>query len=554
VDACIEIFEMVSRKPSLFLTAACSVAFLIHLFGMSYFLHTPRSFPDSQRMVQSATISLSQNLRGAMEPSIGTKLAEWVTKNGGFIGNVQAADGLYGRAVIATSDIPKGQVVIRIPMSLAITPSVYNTSMPRNFSNWRAPDSSTLYQRWMRHKQNLRSPANETSLNDWNRLALAAYVSAHAPSKRGKESKFSLYFDSVPPPDSGIWANMPRFWTQEQLAVLNGSRVGDTLLWDNERFQYLFDVAHEDNDWQTFQWGLALISSRAFSVTFSRHNTSSVLLPWADLLNENVTDPHLLFGYNKETDAMEFVSQRLIRKGEEVTTSYGPHSNLNLLRSYGFTYHEIPPNPQVTRYSPASRITLTLAEANQLMDIPCKEEKEKFLTSQSNFRSEFVYLQFVEEYQFYNLLQYARFLMLPSVAQQDLDKASCQAKYTMFGCLKAIDRVHEERSLRLLDKYVRAKLAVYPTSSEEDERMLAAEEKPWKANALRLLRDEKRPFTYMQEIIQRMLDLLKVKADGTSAYPEARRRDCSKTAPRDGETYWKCQIDTVVSNYDFGSK
>jgi len=74
-------------------------------------------------------------------------------------------------------------------------------------------------------------------------------------------------------------------------------QVGETLLWDNERFQHLFDVAHDGNDWQQFQWGLAIISSRAFSVTFSRHNTSPVLLPWADLLNEDVTNPCLPFMY-----------------------------------------------------------------------------------------------------------------------------------------------------------------------------------------------------------------------------------------------------------------
>jgi len=288
---------MLARKSSICLTVTCSVAALLQLFGISYLQYSLQRFIPLHNLAELDAVGPSRAFRGATEASIGTKLAEWVRKNGGFIGNVHAADGRYGRSVVATADIPKGEVVIRIPMSLAITPSVFNGSMPRNFSKWRPPDSSSLYERWMRHKRHLRSPANETTLNDWSRLALASYVAAHAPSKHANASKFSLYFDSVPPPDSPIWANLPRFWTHEQLEFLNGSKVGETLLWDNERFQHLFDVAHDGNDWQKFQWGLAIISSRAFSVTFSRHNTSPVLLPWADLLNEDVTNPCLPFMY-----------------------------------------------------------------------------------------------------------------------------------------------------------------------------------------------------------------------------------------------------------------
>lgn len=545
---------MLLRKPPTLLAFACSVAFLIQFCGMSYLLQSMKSFSGSRRMVQPTTTSLSRNFRGAMEPDIATKLGEWVMQNGGFIGNLKAADGLYGRAIVATTDIPKGQVVIRIPMALAITPSVYNASMPRNFSKWSPPDSRSLHERWMRHKQNLRGPPNETSKNDWNRLALAAYLSEHASSKSGNSSKFSLYFDSVPPPDSGIWANMPRFWTQEQLEVLNGSHVGGALLWDNARFQHLFDVAHENHDWQSFQWALAIISSRAFSVTFSRHTTSSVLLPWADLLNENVTDPHVLFSYNKEVHAMEFTSQRHIAKGEEVTTSYGPHSNLNLLRSYGFTYPEITPNYQVAKYSPAARFSLTLAGAAQLMHIPSREEKEKLLSSQVNIRWEFTLLQFVDESQFYNMLRYARFLMLPSVSQEDLDKAGCQVKQAVFGCQHALGLEHEESSLHLLDKFMHVKLDAYPTSLKEDEQMLATEEKPWRVNALRLLRDEKRPFSYIQQIVQRLVALQKIKDDVTSLPLEVKRPDCAKTTPRHGDTYWKCQIDSIVHSHDFGNR
>jgi len=559
---------MLQRIASLFFTVTCSVVFVLHFFGMSYLMRSLQSFsfthaaqlsaqaPPSLHWVMATTGSTKKSgvfLGRALEPSVGTKLEEWVRTNGGFIGPLKAKDGQYGRSVVATADILKDQLVIRIPMSIAITPSVYNTSMPRNFSEWR-PDPSSLAEQWARHRQNLRAPANETSLNDWNRLALAAYVSAHAPSKHANASKFSLYFDSVPPPNSEIWAGMPRFWTQEHLALFNGSHVGETLQWDKERFEHLYGVAHEGLDWLTFQWGLAIVSSRAFSVSFSKGKRgSSVLLPWADLLNDDSENPHLLFSYNKEADAMDFVSRREVLKGEEVTTSYGPHSNLNLLRSYGFTNHEMPSS----RYSPAARFTLTLADAAQLVDfgLPARVEKEAIVSSQTTTRPEFTFFQFVHQDQFYKLLRYARFLMLPTASKDELAKAGCQAEQSIVGCVSALERAHEERSLHLIRSFAHAKLASYPTTMEEDERVLAMELKPWKASSLRLLRDEKRPFMYIQQIVDRMLALQKDTTGVSPVHLDQSGVDCEKQfSLADGDVYWKCRMDKIVSQYTFGQK
>lgn len=248
---------------------------------------------------------------------------------------------------------------------------------------------------------------------------------------------------------------------------------------------------------------------------------------------------------------MDFVSEQEVLQGEEVTTSYGPHSNLNLLRSYGFTNHELRPNYRVLRYTPAARFVMTIADVSRLVDIPAKETKEKLLNQQGGImHPEFRFLQFIDRDQFYKLLQYARFLMLPGASPDDLAKYGCQPQQPVFGCHSALDPTHEANALRLLNGFARTKLAAYSTTLQDDERMLALELKPWKASSLRLLRDEKRPFAYIQQLVERLLPLTKSGTGVPLDNVHDDSADCEGLFdPLDAEVYWKCHMDRVIAQY-----
>merc|ERR1719421_2322734 len=103
----------------------CSVIFLIYVSGVSYVMQTLQKIPFVEQVVQLDS-GTSKVFLSPRKSTVAADLAQWVRNGGGFIGDLQAVDGQYGRCVVATRSIPKGQLVIRIPMSLAITPSVYN--------------------------------------------------------------------------------------------------------------------------------------------------------------------------------------------------------------------------------------------------------------------------------------------------------------------------------------------------------------------------------------------------------------------------------------------
>merc|ERR1719387_3373649 len=174
-------------------------------------------------------------------------------------------------------------------------------------------------------------------------------------------------------------------------------------------------------------------------------------------------------------------------------------------------------------------------------------------------KSEFRFSQFVDEDVFYQLLRYARFLMLPATGQDELGKAGCKVQQLQgkslhmmgtFGCDSALDRTNEENALNLIATFARTKLASYPTSLDEDQRALGRELKPWKISALRLLRDEKRPLAYLQEIVERLQALQEKKKGGLPVPTGQSGIDCeNQLKPIDGEVYWKCQMDKVVFKY-----
>merc|ERR1712159_534868 len=103
----------------------------------------------------------------------------------------------------------------------------------------------------------------------------------------------------------------------------------------------LYDMSGTNISWNRFLWALAVLSSRAFNVGSSRARVHTALIPFADLLNEGVPSD-VEWSVDGRARAVKFIAKRAVKKGDEVTDSYGPHPNFKLLQSYGFTYPEVP--------------------------------------------------------------------------------------------------------------------------------------------------------------------------------------------------------------------
>merc|ERR1719253_1006900 len=105
----------------------------------------------------------------------------------------------------------------------------------------------------------------------------------------------------------------------------------------------------------------------------------------------------------------------------------------------------------MSRYTPAARFTLSLADAARLVDIPGATGKSLLLDAKED--AEFRFSQNVDQDQFFKLLEYARFLMLPAAGKDELAKAECQPQIPVFGCHSSVNRKHEEDSLNLLSSF-----------------------------------------------------------------------------------------------------
>ena len=81
-----------------------------------------------------------------------------------------------------------------------------------------------------------------------------------------------------------------------------------------------------------------MVSSRAFSFCVDGVNTAG-LVPFAEMLNHK-SSQQTGFWYSDEEKAFVFEACEDIKKGSEVSTSYGAKGNNNLLFNYGFIDHD----------------------------------------------------------------------------------------------------------------------------------------------------------------------------------------------------------------------
>ena len=208
---------------------------------------------------------------------------------------------------------------------------------------------------------------------------------------------------------------MPRFWTGSQLACLNGSFAGESYLRHRRYMQALYDLSGTNIPWEHFLWAMSVLSSRAFNIGSSRSRVHTALIPFADLLNEGAPSD-VEWSVDGKARAVKFVSKRLVRKGSEVTNSYGPHPNHKLLQSYGFTYPEVPFADMSDQDLFAGSIALSLEKSQRFIIIPEMEEKSKLMSQK--YEPVFRFKRFVDGEAFWKLLQYARFLSLPGMGAE----------------------------------------------------------------------------------------------------------------------------------------
>lgn len=217
----------------------------------------------------------------------------------------------HQRGVFASSNIRKGELLIRLPMSCAI----HGKEMSSEYSNNETKYAST----WLR--------------------CLAAFY------RYCQNNKNDAYLASLPAQFETLWS-----WSPEQVhSFLAGTTVKlsvDSMDAVKARYQehvraYLEQQQQQcgDSDFETFVRACQIISTRAFHLKESQDYPGPFLLPVIDLLNHTSVDPATTL--QLEQDAFVMRAERDIPANSEIKHSYGTELTASQsLQTFGFVAHE----------------------------------------------------------------------------------------------------------------------------------------------------------------------------------------------------------------------
>jgi histone-lysine N-methyltransferase SETD3 len=269
-----------------------------------------------------------------------TGLADWLIQRGAAFPAVAVEhDAAGSRLLRAVADIAAGQVVVRVPRRLFITPELARTS----------PIGRRIF------AADLDIPTSHAFL--------AAYL---LHEKQRPASPLRPYLDSLPK----AFPTAPLFFRREQLAALQGTLALAKLV---RRKAVLFHdykalrgavPAFAETSLRDYFWARTVVVTRVFGVTLGGAATEA-LVPMADMMNHR-RPPDVEWAYHEAEDAFLMTAVHDVAKGKEVHDSYGRKSNGRFFVHYGFAVPHNPDDEAEVRLALAREDPLFLAKSRML--------------------------------------------------------------------------------------------------------------------------------------------------------------------------------------------
>jgi histone-lysine N-methyltransferase SETD3 len=397
-------------------------------------------------------------------------LLHWMVQNGAFVSPalqiVKYNSTSDFRGLHAIENISKGEVIISLPNDMILTPELALTSSI------------------VRDAQ-----ASLGNYSGYEYTYLALFLCDQR--RRGPTASFSPYIDALPIDLS----NMPVFFSHEEISYLSGTDLGKSILTDIENINMEYyricsikglcgDIKSGKTSFSgitldDFHWAYQLASSRVFSIDIAGRSLLA-MMPYSDLLNHDAdADAH--WQYNETTQTANIITKKIIPKGKAVTVTYGNKDNARLLRHYGFT---VPGNNQTNFMFP-----LSLPE-NQNRVVSTGKTIRFRLDSQS------------ESYDFFPFMYIARIIVDTEV------QGSRSVNWNATVSMK-----NEESALTYALNIVDAQLKKYPTTVEEDVRLLSSDKLSRNIrNIIEARRSEKESFLRFQITLNMLLALTRAKS------------------------------------------
>jgi histone-lysine N-methyltransferase SETD3 len=244
------------------------------------------------------------------------ELLRWLEEGGGHVS--KACGVLQGdgeRGLWALASVAPEETLLRIPSRYVLT-----LEEARSSAIGRLLDAH--------------APADE------ERVYLAAFLLQE--KERGAASFWKPFLDSLP----SSFPNLPFFFDEGELSLLKGSLAPRWVksLREGLEAQHAHLCKHvpgfERFAFDAFVWAHFAVVTRTFSVQRSGVEVAC-LVPLADMINDGRPwDVH--WDMTEGGTHFQLKSKGFVAEGQELRTSYGDKSNLQLLLQYGFVHEENP--------------------------------------------------------------------------------------------------------------------------------------------------------------------------------------------------------------------
>ena len=216
------------------------------------------------------------------------------------------------RGIIATDNIKKNDILIKIPKDFLITLEEAENNNKDLFTE--------------EIKKELSSPSH----------CILSYFLLKEIEK-GEKSKWYYYFKFLPK----SYLNFPIFYTEKELNILEGTKFKKLINEKKEEIKKDYEVLCQkiklfsQYSYEHFCKIRCIISSRLFGLII-KGKKNDIIAPFADLLNHKRSrDTKWFFSGNE--NFFGIIALKNINKGFQVYDSYGRKSNVRYLLNYGFT-------------------------------------------------------------------------------------------------------------------------------------------------------------------------------------------------------------------------
>ena len=343
------------------------------------------------------------------------------------------------RGVIAKSDIKKYEIIMSIPKICLISMDIaLSTTIGKEIGKF-------MY-------QELHSPRH-------------SLFSSFLLSEEQSE-KWKFYFDLLPKD----FSYFPIFYTDNELEYLRGSPFLSQIFEKRIEMKSDYDVicnyipSFSSFPFIKFCQARMSVSSRIFGVTMNGVR-ADVLVPFADLINHR-TQRQTQWYYDNAQNSFMIQSLEDIKEGNEIYDSYGKKSNAKLLLNYGFCLEN---NSENEYY-------LTLKFNPK---VPLFSQKKVIFQREEDYERTFKLYSNVYESELYELLSFLRFLIfegdfnvLMTAMNNKDDENMNDTSAVSFYYIEPISKELEIKVLKHLNSILREALRRYPTSLDEDKKML----------------------------------------------------------------------------------